>query len=214
MHAVSPHTNRYSTCLRAIHSMEMVAAVYLTRWSSMKIKLKLAVAGFAMFLFASTAQAELFSVALDIPVQYKFSQGNDADKVSGFKAAVNFPLLFGLGFEDYTATLDTGNSGGGAREVGITMFDIFLDLPTPLINIGLGAGAGTAEVVDDEASTEEFSDTTVLQAFVTLGIPIYELFDVHIGYHLIKGTADNKDTSLPNFVIDGDMLSVGVRFGF
>ena len=180
----------------------------------MKTKLLMAAAGFAMFFFASTAQAEFFSVAFDVPVQYKFSQAGSADKVSGFKAAVNFPFLFGLGFEDYTATLDTGGSGGVTREVGITFFDIFLDLPTPLVNIGVGAGAGTAEVVDDSPSTEEFSNTTVLQAFVTFGVPIYELFDVHIGYHLIKGTAKNKDSTASDFVIDGDMLSIGVRIGF
>lgn len=180
----------------------------------MKQKLSMAAAGIAMLFVASTAQAEFFSVAFDVPVQYKFSQGGSADKVTGFKAAVNFPFLFGLGFEDYTATLDNGAGTGVAREVGITFFDIFLDLPTPLINIGVGAGVGTADVVDDAPSTEEFSDTTVLQAFVTLGVPIYELFDVHIGYHLIKGTAKNKDSTASDFVIDGDMLSIGVRFGF
>ena len=180
----------------------------------MKRKLILAIAGFALFFLVPSAKAEFFSVAFDIPVQYKFNEGGSADKVSGFKAALNLPFLFGFGFEDYTATLDTGGSGGVAREVGITMFDIFLDLPTPLINIGLGLGAGTADVADAAPSTEEFDNATMLQAFITLGIPVYEVFDVHIGYHLLKGTADNKDSSRANAVLDGDMLSVGVRIGF
>ena len=180
----------------------------------MKRILVLATVGFAIFSFAPSARAQFFSVAFDVPLQYNFDAGNSADSVSGFKAAINLPFLFGFGFEDYTATLDTGGATGGSREVGITMFDIFLDLPTPLINIGIGAGAGTAEVVDEAPSTEEFDDTTVLQVFVTLGIPIYDTFDVHIGYHLIKGTAKNKDSTASDFVIDGDMLSLGVRFEF
>jgi hypothetical protein len=180
----------------------------------MKRLLILATTGFALFFLAPSAKAEIFSVALDIPVQYKFSELGSADKVSGFKAAINLPFLFGFAFEDYTATLDTGGSGGVAQEIGITMFDIFLDLPTPLINIGLGIGAGTADVVEAAPSTVEYDNATMLQAFFTLGIPIYELFDVHIGYHVLKGTADNKDASGTDLVLDGDMLSVGVRVGF
>lgn len=181
----------------------------------MKKLLAVATAGFAIFFFTHSARAESFSVAFDVPVRYNFDAGVSADDVSGFTAAVNLPFLLGFGFEDYTATLNTGSSVGGVREVGITMFDVFLDLPTPLINLGIGAGAGTAEVVDEAPSTEEF-DGTVLQAFITFGIPIYEVFDVHFGYHLVKGTLDNKDSASgePTFVVDGDMLSLGVRIGF
>ena len=100
----------------------------------MKYTLRIAAVSIALVLSATAAQAQFFSVAVDIPVQYKFDEIGTADDVSGFKVALNLPFLLGLGFEDYTVTKDNGGAGGVSREVGITLFDVFLDLPANLSN--------------------------------------------------------------------------------
>ncbi len=174
----------------------------------MKRNLIAAAIASALICAASAAHAQFFSISADLPVQYKFDQGGSADDVSGFTAAVNLPFLVGFGYEDYSATLNN------VRKVTFTIFDVFIDLPTPLINIGLGLGFGSAEVKDGSGSGETFDDATVFQYFVTIGLPFAAVFDVHIGYHALQGTADNKNAANPDIDIDGNMLSLGVRIGF
>lgn len=180
----------------------------------MKRNLIAAMIASALICAASAAHAQFFSISADLPVQYKFDQGGSADDVSGFTAAVNLPFLVGFGYEDYSATLNNGAGAGISREVTFTIFDVFIDLPTPLINIGLGLGFGSAEIKDGAGSTETFDDASVFQYFVTIGLPFAEVFDVHIGYHALQGTADNKNAAGQDIDIDGNMLSLGLRIGF
>ncbi len=162
-------------------------------------------AAFALICSASAAQAQIFSIAADIPVNYQFDSGGSADDVSGFKFAVNFPFFVGFGFEDYTASI-------GTADVDFQIFDVFLDLPTPFINIGLGLGFGKASV-SAPAAFGTFDDASIFQFFTTLGIPFATVWDVHIGYHVLSGTADST-SGAGGVEVDGKMLSLGIRLGF
>ena len=172
------------------------------------------VTGLSLVLLGSTSHADTVSVALDVPIRYDFDQGGGADEVSGFKVAVQLPFLAGIGFEDYTATL---KSGGTATEVAFSIVDCFLELPFPAINIGLGIGFGTAAVVEDPATPgRRFDDANVFQYFFTLGYPVGPLFDIHLGYHVVSGSADLlvNDVKAGELNVDGNMLSLGVKIGF
>ncbi|MCZ6646234.1 MAG: hypothetical protein O7B79_08335, partial [SAR324 cluster bacterium] len=91
-------------------------------------------------------------------------------------------------------------------------FDAFIDLPTPFINIGLGIGIGKADVVESGGATI-YESASLFQYFVTLGIPFAAVFDIHVGYHQIQGSANNKSGG-QDFKVDGNMVSLGLRFGF
>ncbi len=180
----------------------------------MKKNLIAAAIASALICAASAAHAQFFSISADLPVQYKFDQGGSADDVSGFTAAVNLPFLVGFGYESYSATLNNGAGVGISREITFTIFDVFFDLPTPLVNIGLGLGFGSAEVKDGAGSTQTFDDADVFQYFVTIGLPFAGVFDVHLGFHALQGTADNKSATGQDQDIDGKMISLGLRIGF
>ena len=171
------------------------------------------VAGLSLLLFASPVSA-FFSVAADLPLQYNFSEGEAADDVSGLKVSVSLPFFVGFGLEQYTATVD---STGLKREVEFSIFDLYVNLPIPAVIIGIGVGVGTASVTDTPETTgQSLSDAALSQYFVTLGYPIFPLFDIHVGYHVISGTSDVKVNGIKTseLVLDGNMLSVGVAVGF
>jgi hypothetical protein len=180
----------------------------------MKRKIFCLMAGVSLVFFASAAHADVFSVAADVPLQYSFDDGGSADDVSGFKLAVSLPFLVGIGVEQYTATVE---SPGLSTDVDFSIVDVFVNLPVPIINLGLGIGLGSASVEQTPATAgQTFEDADIFQYFVTLGYPIAVLFDVHLGYHVVGGTSDIKQSGskVGEAKLDGNMLSLGIKIGF
>lgn len=172
------------------------------------------IAGLSLIFSASAAYAAFFSVGLDVPLQYSFEDGGSADDVSGFKATLSLPFFVGFGVENYTATV---NSSSANTEVEFSFFDLFVNLPIPAIIIGLGVGVGSATVTQSPETTGlAFEDADLFQYFVTLGYPVFPLFDIHLGYHVVSGTSDVKlnGSKVQEANLDGTMLSLGISFGF
>jgi len=179
-------------------------------------KILVAIAAGAAALFAaSTASAVMLS--LDIPVAYEFEDGGSADEVTGFKVGVALPLspafLVGVAYESYELTEE---AGADDAIINFEIFDVFIELPFSLVNIGLGVGQGTADLelpIAGQPTIEESTDVT--NAFITLGLPV-GVWDVHVGWHSV--TADEIDTTIGGFpaVIDlsGTMWSVGASIFF
>jgi len=170
-------------------------------------------AALAVLIAPAAARADVFSVTADLPVAYSFDDGGSADSVSGFKAGVSLPFLIGFGLENYTVT-DKDDSGSEAS-VDFTFLDLFVNLPVPFVNIvlGVGAGAVTGDLKDSPAKLE---NTTATQYFVSLGIPIAAVFDVHVGYHWVQAKADITvdGDKIDQAKLDGNMTSVGIKVGF
>ena len=96
-----------------------------------------------MLLFGSPLKAELFSVSAGIPLSHDIKDENlDSDGVSGFFFHVKFPILVGVGLENY----ETKIKGDSDKKIGTTMYDIFYLLPIPVINLTVGLGAGQSEL--------------------------------------------------------------------
>lgn len=172
------------------------------------------VTGLSLALITSPDQADAISLALDVPIQYNFDEGSGDDSVSGFIVALELPFLGGIAFEDYTVTRE---SGGISTDVEFSIVDFFLSLPFPVVNLGLGIGFGSASVVEDPATAgRTFDDADIFQYFITLGYPVVPLFDIHLGYHVVSGSADilvdGSKTAEAN--LDGNMLSLGIKIGF
>lgn len=170
-------------------------------------KILVAIAAGAAALFAaSTASAVMLS--LDIPVAYEFEDGGSADEVTGFKAGVALPLspafLVGVAYESYELTEEAGTDDA---IINFEIFDVFIELPFSLVNIGLGYGQGTADL---ELQTIDES-TDVTNAFITLGLPV-GVWDLHVGWHSVS--ADEIDTAFGPIDLSGTMWSVGAAIFF
>src|SRR3972149_6585671 len=114
-------------------------------------KLLVSLAATAALVFVANS-AWALSVSLDVPVSFSFDEGGTADSVSGFKVGVGLPLfpLFGvgLGYENYEAKLkDNGVTGKGLYE----FYDLFLEIPFPIVNLTVGGGVGQAQLEVDSA---------------------------------------------------------------
>ena len=184
--------------------------------------------GFALALAAAVAAApaaHALSISADVPLAYTFDEGDiDDGTVSGFRVGVGFGLL-GVGYNSYEATGDLGLEDDIV--VKYQMLDVFFELPIPIVNIVVGAGAGTAEADDLTNVTIEgantnvtFDSATATMVFASVGFPILPLFDIHLGYHVIRAETDleGKSGGVVTFKdsidLGGSLISVGARLGF
>ena len=182
---------------------------------------------FALVWASPPAQAEFFSVAVDVPVAFGFDDPLEANvkEVSGAKFSVSFPFLVGLGYENYDVTQTKSGIDPVTNAVvankdfvsTITMVDIFFTLPIPVINIVLGLGRGKAKFAGPNSQFLNNADLT--QYYLSVGIPFAAILDLHVGYHVISGEADPSTLGVSQGIttkkiIDGNMTSIGLKLGF
>lgn len=175
-------------------------------------------AGVALLLGQGIARADVFSVTLDVPLQLnlKLDSTKVDNSVSGFIAGVSLPFLVGFGYENYTAALNKKDLGGvKAADYKVQMFDIFLNLPIPVVNIAIGGGLGTGQFNPDDfpGPGVKVKDAALSQYFVSLGYPILPLLDVHLGYRVFSGSHDIKPGG-GSADAKGNLLSIGAKLGF
>ena len=97
----------------------------------------------ASFLLSSTpAFAELFSVSAGVPFSHSFANTEvESDGVSGFFLAAKLPIMVGVGIESYKTKIK-----GTTQKLATSMYDIFYQLPIPIVNLTLGLGMGSTEL--------------------------------------------------------------------
>ena len=130
-------------------------------------------------LWAVPAKADLMSVHADIPLSFSPTQeGADTpDSISGARVGLSlFILPLGIAYESYEVsyTRDTVDSKDTYQ-----IASLFVNLPVPVINIALGAGAGmvTGEGELSNGTKLTADDSAATSLFATLGYPILPLFD-------------------------------------
>lgn len=157
-------------------------------------------AGFALLAFAAAAQAEILTIAADVPLSYSFSDSaRSADSISGSKISLNFIAFpVGIGVETYTIS---STAATVVSAVDVQMYDLFYTLPIPIVSLVAGVGFGTGTVAGSD-------DGALTQYWFSAGIPIFPLFDIHLGYHSVTGT------SAAGVDMGGTMTSLGIKFGF
>jgi hypothetical protein len=190
-------------------------------WKAIHLSAILAIAVAGALAVARPARADTLSVSADLPVAssvtLKSSGGTattyDSKSISGVTAGVSFPFLIGLGYEDYSNSF---SKSGTKFDYDVTMYDIFLNLPIPVVNIAIGAGMGTGSLSQpssQQGGAHPFKDADLTQWFASLGYPIFPLVDLHVGYHSFSGTNKGK-LGAPDLKVDGSMYSLGVKIGF
>ena len=161
-----------------------------------------------MLLFGSPLKAELFSVSAGIPLSYDIKDENlDSDGVSGFFFHVKFPILVGVGLENYETKIKDSD-----RKIGTTMYDIFYLLPIPVINLTVGLGAGQSELKCSTCSSS-YDVGTATQIYSSLGIPILGIMDAHLSYRIVNSSVKAKNGS-EEYKTGGNVLGAGISIGF
>ena len=172
-----------------------------------------------LLLFVVPAQADTLSVSVDVPVTYSFTETTLKDpSSSGALVAVTLPFLVGLGYENYKVTGKltdpTLANPDQDFEYKVAMYDIYVDIPFPYLNLRVGGGAGKGEFDLTPVTGDTYDSASLTQLFFNVGVPFWEVFDAHVGYHKISGDADNQTNPGKNLTLDAGMATVGLKVGF
>ena len=177
-------------------------------------KIILTVFAASSLLLYSTQAFALFSLSAGIPLSHSFSDSNvaESDGVSGYFIQVGVPLLPGLGMDSYETKLKCDGCDK-EKKLSTTMYNLYYQLPIPIVNLTLGLGAGKTQHYSGGVGGDDGAAT---QFYANVGIPIIPLFDIHLSYRSISSkiestSGDNKGTE---YDFGGSVMGLGLGFNF
>jgi len=150
-------------------------------------KIILTVFAATSLLLFSTPSFALLSVSVGMPVSLECEETCETDSLSGYFLGVQLPFALGLGIDNIKH-----KSKGDTLAGVIDIYNIFYQLPIPVINLIFGLGVGSISVEGD--GSEDWGKGSASQWYTSIGLPILPLFDFHISYRSIT----TKDLELPD----------------
>ena len=174
----------------------------------------------SIVLFSNTLRAEFISVSAGVPLSHDIADENlTSDGVSGYFFHIKFPILVGVGLENYETKIKDSTT-----KIGTTMYDIFYLFPIPIINLTVGLGTGQTELICSNCSSTDLGDNnsgngsdydkgTATQLYASLGVPFLGIVDAHLSYRTVSSTVKKKSGS-GEYKTGGSVLGAGISFGF
>ncbi len=168
------------------------------------------------------------SLSVGVPVGSTITAGvdpwghkNEADGTSGYFLGVQLPFGLGLGMDSHKTKI----KGTVDLKVATSMYNIYYQLPVPVVSLILGLGTGNSNydcadalqgtgdsVVSCDAAYDKGAAT---QWYTSIGFPIMPLFDIHLSYRSItsKEIKDKLWDKTKNDV-SGTITGIGLAFNF
>ena len=150
-------------------------------------KIILTVFAATSLLLYSTPSFALLSVSVGMPVSLECEETCETDSLTGYFLGVQLPFALGLGIDNIKH-----KSKGSTLVSVVDIYNIFYQLPIPVINLIFGLGVGSISVEGD--GSEDWGKGSASQWYTSIGLPILPLFDFHISYRSIT----TKDLELPD----------------
>ena len=178
-------------------------------------KIILTVFAASSLLLYSTQAFALLSVSVGMPLAYTFTEGGSNSNTEGYFLGVQLPFALGLGMDSHKVKGDKPQE----LVVDTNMYNLFYQLPIPVINLILGVGTGNQEYKcdnwgDGTSCSDALDKGSATQLYTSLGFPIMPLFDLHISYRMItsknikwKASEEKMDTS-------GSVMGIGIALNF
>jgi len=167
----------------------------------------------SLLLCSTSAFAELFSVSAGVPFSHSFANTEvESDGVSGFFLAAKLPIMVGVGIESYKTKIK-----GTTQKLATSMYDIFYQLPIPIVNLTLGLGMGSTELQCGSCSI--FDKGSATQWYTSVGIPILPFFDAHLSLRRVStkiktNAASGGTPKGTEYDVGGTVAGIGIAFGF
>ena len=164
-----------------------------------------------LVLYSSHAFA-LLDFSVGIPFSHTISgEGNDgteldSDGVSGYFVQIGVPILPGVGIDNYKTKLKNTEI-----ELVTMIYNLYYQLPIPVINFTLGVGVGNTELECSYCS--DYDKGSASQWYANLGFPIIPLFDLHFSYRSIS-TKIKAKTGGWEGDFSGNIMGLGIGFSF
>ena len=177
-------------------------------------KIILTVFAASSLLLYSTQAFALLSVSVGSPLGYNFTEGGSNSNTEGYFLGVQLPFALGLGMDSHKSK---GDDGGAVLDTN--MYNLFYQLPIPVINLILGVGTGSQELICDDVGngtscSDSFDKGSATQFYTSLGFPIMPLFDLHISYRMITSKNMKNKASEEKIDYSGSVTGIGIAFNF
>ena len=179
-------------------------------------KIILTVFAASSLLLYSTPSFALLSVSVGMPMGHTVTgktngvatheEGYDAP--SGYLIGVQLPFAVGLGMDSYKTKLKESEA-----KLGTDMYNIFYQLPIPVINLIIGLGTGN-QALECDGCADAFDKGSATQWYTSIGFPILPLFDIHLSYRSITSKNINIKASDTKLDFSGSVTGVGFAFNF
>ncbi len=177
----------------------------------------------------SKAQAQFFGFSVDTAVDYTVAP----DKVTGGTVGIIHPIGFIPNF-GYTQvkfsneSVDVSSNVQLSSEVTLNSYNVFFNIPFPVVAVSLGAGIGEVKVESSLTGYENKPSVSkpLVEGFTRVGLPFWNFIEFHLGIHAIKVASKidvgNSWSSIESSVdsVDtekdytGTLTTVGLQFAF
>ena len=168
-------------------------------------------------LLYSTPSFALFSVSVGMPMGHtvtgKSASGEDThpagyDAPSGFLIGVQLPFAMGLGIDSYKTKLKETEV-----KLATDMYNIFYQLPIPVINLIIGLGSGN-QALECTSCADDYGKGSTTQWYTSIGMPLIPLFDIHLSYRSITSKNIYYKPNGNKIDFSGSVTGVGIAFNF
>jgi len=157
-----------------------------------------------------------FSLSVGMPMGHTVTgkTGGEAtheagyDAPSGFLIGVQLPFAMGLGIDSYKTKLKETEV-----KLGTDMYNIFYQLPIPVINLIIGLGFGN-QALECTTCADEYGKGSATQWYTSIGMPIIPFFDIHLSYRSITSKKIYYKPNDNKLDFSGSVTGVGIAFNF
>ena len=169
----------------------------------------------SLLLYSTPSFAISLSVGVPVAATIPGDDGTaETDGTSGYFLGVQLPFGLGLGMDSHKTKFKDSST----LKVATSMYNIYYQLPVPVVNLIIGLGTGTTEYVGTHTNGNDFSvyfdKGSASQWYTSIGMPLIPLFDIHLSYRSItsknvtyKGSGSKEDVS-------GTITGIGLAFNF
>ena len=180
-------------------------------------KIILTVFAATSLLLYSTQAFALLSVSVGVPLVYTQTAegGGSNSNMEGYFLGVQLPFALGLGMDSHKSKGDPPQE----TVLETNMYNLFYQLPIPVINLILGVGTGSQEYICNDTGrglscSEALDKGSATQFYTSLGIPIIPLFDFHISYRMITSKNIKIKETGAKLDFSGSVTGIGFAFNF
>ena len=173
----------------------------------------------SLLLFSTPSFA--FSLSVGVPVGATITAPapaggtkSEADGSSGYFLGVQLPFGLGLGMDSHKTKIKDQKTS-----VSTSMYNLYYQLPVPVVNLILGLGTGSSnfecdDIGDGRACKDYYDKGAATQWYTSIGIPLIPFFDIHLSYRSItnKNIKDKGDGEKND--ISSTMTGLGLAFNF
>jgi len=170
----------------------------------------------ATSLLLYSTQSFAISLSVGVPIGAIFTgpadadgDKNETDGISGYFLGVQLPFGLGLGMDSHKTTIKGFDP---TTKVATSMYNLYYQLPIPVVSLILGLGTGDSNF--DGEIAKYFVKGAATQWYTSIGFPIIPFFDIHLSYRSItsKNVKEKGGTDGPD--LSSTITGIGLAFNF